>query len=94
LPDVPTAKEQGFDVEAYTWNAFFLPKGTPPEIVDKLNHAMVEAMKTPAIRERLDAVGLKIVSEDRATPVYLDHFVQSEIAKWAVLIKASGISID
>ena len=94
LPDVPTAKEQGFDVEAYTWNAFFLPKGTPPEIVEKLNHAMVEAMKTPAIRERLDAVGLKIVSEDRATPVYLDHFVQSEIAKWAVLIKASGISID
>ena len=94
LPDVPTAKEQGFDVEAYTWNAFFLPKGTPTEIVDKLNHAMVEAMKTPAIRERLDAVGLKIVLEDRATPVYLDHFVQSEIAKWAVLIKASGISID
>jgi tripartite-type tricarboxylate transporter receptor subunit TctC len=94
LPEVPTATEQGFDVVAYTWNAFLLPKGTPDAIVQKLNHAMVEAMKTPAIRERLDSVGLKLVSEDRATPAYLDRFVQSEIAKWAVQIKASGISID
>ena len=94
LPNVPTAIEQGFDVKAYTWNAFFLPKGTPEAIVRKLNHAMVEAMKTPAIRDRLEAAGLKLVSEDRATPAYLDGFVRSEIAKWAALIRASGISID
>jgi tripartite-type tricarboxylate transporter receptor subunit TctC len=94
LPDVPTAKEQGYDVKAYTWNAFLLPKGTPDLIVDKLNHAMLETMKTQAVREKLDAVGLKLVSEERATPAYLDQFVQSEIAKWATLIKASGISID
>jgi tripartite-type tricarboxylate transporter receptor subunit TctC len=94
LPDVPTAIEQGFDVRAYTWNAFFLPKGTPEPIIRKLHRAMVAAMKTPAIREKLDGAGLKLVSEDRATPAYLDGFVQSEIAKWAVLIKASGISID
>jgi len=93
-PIVPTAIEQGFDVRAYTWNAFLLPKGTPEAIVQKLNHAMVEAMKTPAIREKLDGAGLKLVSEDRAAPAYLDRFIQSEIAKWAVLIKASGISID
>ena len=48
LPNVPTAIEQGFAVEAYTWNAFFLPKGTPEEIVQKLNWATVEAMKTPS----------------------------------------------
>jgi tripartite-type tricarboxylate transporter receptor subunit TctC len=94
LPDVPTAKEQGFDVKAYTWNAFFLPKGTPDAIASKLNQAMVETMKTQTVREKLDAVGLKLVAEERATPAYLDGFVQSEIAKWAVLIKASGISID
>jgi tripartite-type tricarboxylate transporter receptor subunit TctC len=94
LPNVPTAMEQGFDVKAYTWNAFFLPKGTPEAIVVKLNHAMVETMKTQAVREKLDAVGLKLVSEERATPVYLDQFVRSEIDKWAVLIKATGISIE
>jgi tripartite-type tricarboxylate transporter receptor subunit TctC len=94
LPTVPTAIEQGFAVEAYTWNAFFLPKGTPEEIVQKLNHATVAAMKTPALREKLESAGLKFVSDDRTTPEYLAKFVQSEIAKWAVPIKASGISVD
>jgi tripartite-type tricarboxylate transporter receptor subunit TctC len=94
LPDVPTAIEQGFDVEAYTWNAFFLPKGTPEAIVRKLNHATVEAMKTPSVREKLESAGLQFVSDDRTTPEYLAQFVQSEIAKWAVPIKAGGISVE
>ena len=94
LPNVPTAIEQGFEVEAYTWNAFFLPKGTPEAIVQKLNHATVEAMKTPAVREKLESAGLRFVSDDRTTPEYLAKFVQSEIAKWAAPIKAGGISVD
>jgi tripartite-type tricarboxylate transporter receptor subunit TctC len=94
LPDVPTAIEQGFDVEAYTWNAFFLPKGTPDAIVQKLNRATREAMKTPAVRDKLEAAGLQLVSDDRATPEYLAQFVQSEIAKWAAPIKASGATED
>jgi tripartite-type tricarboxylate transporter receptor subunit TctC len=94
LPNVPTAIEQGFDVEAYTWNAFFLPTGTPDAIVKKLHDATVEAMKTPAVREKLESAGLQFVSDDRTTPEYLATFVQSEIAKWAVPIKAGGISVD
>jgi tripartite-type tricarboxylate transporter receptor subunit TctC len=94
LPDVPTAVEQGFDVDAYTWNAFFLPKGTPDAIVQKLHDATVQAMKTPALREKLESAGLQFVSDDRTTPEYLAKFVQSEIAKWAVPIKAGGISVD
>jgi tripartite-type tricarboxylate transporter receptor subunit TctC len=94
LPNVPTAIEQGFDVEAYTWNAFFLPKGTPDAIVKKLHDATIEAMKTPAVREKLESAGLQFVSDDRTTPDYLATFVQSEIAKWAVPIKAGGISVD
>ena len=94
LPNVPTAIEQGFEVEAYTWNAFFLPKGTPEAIVQKLNRATVEAMKTPAVREKLESAGLVFVSDDRTTPDYLAKFVQSEIAKWAAPIKAGHISVD
>ncbi len=94
LPNVPTAIEQGFDVEAYTWNAFFLPKATPEAIVQKLNHATVEAMKTPAVRDKLESAGLVFVSDDRTTPAYLAKFVQSEIAKWAAPIKAGHISVD
>src|SRR5258708_2932392 len=94
LPDVPTAIEQGFDVEAYTSNAFFLPKGTPDAIVQKLNRATREAMKTPAVRDKLEAAGLRFVSDDRTTPEYLAKFVQDEIVKWAAPIKASGVSVD
>ena len=94
LPNVPTAIEQGYDVEAYTWNAFFLPKGTPAAIVEKLNKATVDAMKTPAVREKLESAGLRFVSDDRTTPAYLGKFVTSEIAKWAAPIKSSGITVD
>jgi tripartite-type tricarboxylate transporter receptor subunit TctC len=92
LPGVPTAIEQGFDVEAYTWNAFFLPKAEP--IVQKLRQATLEAMKTPAVREKLEAAGLIFVSDDRTTPEYLAKFVESEIVKWAAPIKASGATSD
>jgi tripartite-type tricarboxylate transporter receptor subunit TctC len=95
LPNVPTGLEQGVpNLEAYTWNAIFLPKGTPADIVKKLNDATVEAMKTPGVRERLEALGAVIVPEDRATPEYLDLFVKREIDKWAGPIKASGVTVD
>src|SRR5256886_7340550 len=94
LPNVPTAIEQGFDVDAYTWNAFFLPKGTPEPIVRKLRDATIEAMKTPAVREKLEAAGLKIATDDQTAPDYLGRFVQRETAKWAATIKAGGTSID
>jgi len=67
LPDVPTGIEQGTpNLEAYTWNAIFLPKGAPADIVKKLNDAAVQAMKTPSVKERLEGLGAVIVSEDRA----------------------------
>jgi len=93
-PSLPTTVEQGLDVQAYTWNAIFLPKGTPDAIVKKLNTSMVEAMKTPAVRERLQGFGAEVVSDDRATPAYLGSFVKSEIEKWAAPIKASGVSVE
>jgi tripartite-type tricarboxylate transporter receptor subunit TctC len=94
LPNVPTATEQGLDVQAYTWNAIFLPKNAPADIVKKLNDAALEAMHTPAVKERLANLGAMLVSDDRATPQYLGGFVKSEIEKWAAPIKASGASVE
>jgi tripartite-type tricarboxylate transporter receptor subunit TctC len=94
LPNVPTAAEQGLAVEAYTWNAIFLPKDAPPAIVKKLHDAALETMHTPAVKERLAGLGAVIVSDDRATPEYLGTFVKSEIEKWAAPIKASGASVE
>lgn len=94
LKDVATAGEQGTEVLAYTWNAIFLPKGAPADVVKKLNDAIVGAMNTPAVRERLQGLGANVVADNQATPAYLAGFVKSEIAKWAAPIKASGVSAD
>jgi tripartite-type tricarboxylate transporter receptor subunit TctC len=94
MPDLPTAAEQGAKVEAYTWNAIFLPKGAHDAIVQKLNAAAVEAMKTPAVRDKLTGLGAQVVRDDQMTPDYLAGFVRSETEKWAGPIKASGVSVD
>ena len=95
LPNVLSGLEQGTpNLEAYTWNAIFLPKGAPADVVKQLHDATVEAMKTPAVRERLEALGAVVVPEERATPEYLGQFVKSEIDKWAAPIKASGVTVE
>ena len=94
LPNLPTALEQGADVQAYTWSAVFLPKGAPDAVVQKLNGAIVKAMHTPAVRDRLAGLGAVMAADEQTTSQYLGQFVKSEIAKWAVPIKASGVSID
>jgi tripartite-type tricarboxylate transporter receptor subunit TctC len=95
LPDLPTAHEQGLTgFDAYTWNAVFLPKGTPPALVAQLNRALVAVMDTAAFRERLNTLGLIVVAPERRTPAYLQTFVASEIEKWAIPIKASGVKED
>jgi tripartite-type tricarboxylate transporter receptor subunit TctC len=95
LPNVPTAAEQGTaNLEAYTWNAIFLPKGAPPEIVKKLHDAALEAMHTPAVRDRLTSLGAEIAPDQDATSEHLGELVKSEIAKWAGPIKASGVSVE
>jgi tripartite-type tricarboxylate transporter receptor subunit TctC len=95
LPNLPTALEQGTqNLEAYTWNAIFLPKNAPADIVKKLNDATVQAIKTPSVRDRLSGLGAQIASDDRATPASLGQLVKSEIEKWAAPIKASGVVVD
>jgi len=92
---VPTAVEQGMpDLIAYTWNAIFLPKNAPAPIVKKLHDATLAAMHTPAVRDRLTALGAEIAPDEQATPQYLGDLVKSEIAKWAVPIKASGVTVE
>jgi tripartite-type tricarboxylate transporter receptor subunit TctC len=95
IPDLPTTGEQGLPgVEATVWNAFFLPAGTPEPIVRKLNKAMSDALDDPAMRKRLEALGLEIVPPEQRTPEYLAKLLPEEIARWGKVIKAAGISAD
>jgi tripartite-type tricarboxylate transporter receptor subunit TctC len=94
MPGLPTALEQGIDIQAYSWTALFLPKGTPEPIVQALNKAVLQSIHTEAVRERILESGSTVVSDDRTTPHYLTAFLKSEIERWAAPIKASGISMD
>ena len=95
LTTLASAQEQGLtDFEATYWNAFFLPKGTPAPIVEKLHNAAVATIDSPAVQARLKVFGLTVVAPDRRSPEYLQQFLASEIKKWADPIKAIGVSLD
>jgi len=95
FPNLPTAHEQGLtDFSADNWLAFFLPKGTPGAIVQRLNAAAVEAMTTPAVEARLKELGADVVAPDRRGPEFLQKFVVGEIEKWAGPIKAAGVGAE
>ncbi len=94
LPAVPTAKEQGFAVDANNWIGLFFPRGTPETIIRHLRDATVAAMNTPALRARMETIGTDLVAADRTSSSYLQHYVASEIKKWATPIKESGVTVD
>ena len=94
LADVPTAKEQGFAVDANNWIGLFFPRGTPDPIIHHLRDATVAAMNTPALRARMETIGTDLVAADRTSSSYLQHYVASEIKKWATPIKESGVTVD
>ena len=95
LPDVPTAHEHGLpDFDLVTWNAFFLPKGAPAEIVARLSDVTSQAMDLPSTKNRLQEMGVTAVAPERRSPQYLARFVVDEIERWAGPIKQNGLQID
>jgi tripartite-type tricarboxylate transporter receptor subunit TctC len=95
LPDLPSANEQGLtDFDVPTWYALFVPKGTPTDIVQKLNRATVATLQSPNAQQRMKQIGSGLVEPARMTPEYLGKFVAAEIDRWAVVIKASEISLE
>jgi len=93
VPGLPTTGEQGLPgVAASVWNAFFLPPGAPAAIVRKLNKAMSDTLDDPVVGKRLEDLGLEIVAPDRRTPDYLAKFEGDEVARWAKVVRAAGIT--
>ncbi len=92
LPDLPTAKEQGYDFgDFYYWMGLFFPKDTPAPIVARFNAALNVALDRPDLQARLREAATTVVPPDRRSPDYLRGFLASEIKTWGEAIKASGI---
>jgi tripartite-type tricarboxylate transporter receptor subunit TctC len=94
-PDVPTVDEAGLPGFHMTlWSGLWVPKGTPKEIVDKLNTAAVDALNDPAVRKQLENLGLQMPPKDQLTPQALGDWQKAEIAKWWPVIKAANVKVD
>jgi tripartite-type tricarboxylate transporter receptor subunit TctC len=92
LPDVPSIDEAGASglYVAY-WHGMWAPKGTPKEIIAKLNAAVVRALGAPSVAKRLSDVGHDVVAPDQRTPEALAAYHKAEIDKWWPIIRASGL---
>ena len=90
--DLPTTAEAGLDgVDATVWNGFFYPKGTPREIVLKMNKALNEMIERPDIKKRMAEFGLTILPAEQRTPEYLASFLPKDIARWGKVIRDAGL---
>jgi tripartite-type tricarboxylate transporter receptor subunit TctC len=93
MPDIPTSDETGVKgLYMSGWFGFWAPKGTPKEIIAKLNAAMVEALADPAVKARFTELGLDVAPREQQTPEGLAAFQKAEIDKWWPIIKEAGIS--
>jgi tripartite-type tricarboxylate transporter receptor subunit TctC len=92
MSDIPTADETGVPgLYMSGWFGFWAPKGTPKDIIAKLNAATVEALADPAIQKRFTELGLDVAPRAQQTPEGLAAFQKTEIAKWWPIIKDAGI---
>jgi tripartite-type tricarboxylate transporter receptor subunit TctC len=95
LRDLPTLQSvglKGFDVTI--WQGLYAPKGTPPDVLAKINSALKQALKDPDFVKKQEGLGAVVVSEQRMEPSEHKRFVLAEIAKWSPVIKAAGVYAD
>ena len=89
FPDVPTVAEViGKPYESYEWNGMFLPRGTPAEIVNRLNAALRDVLATPEIKAKFDSLGSRTVA---SSPEEFRKYLHAESGRWAATVKAAGI---
>lgn len=95
LPDIPTLNEQGlkgFDVKV--WHGMYAPKGTPKEVIDKINKALNVAIKDDNVKARIADLSSDLVSPEKATPEGLRKHLTAEVARWAKVIKETGVTAE
>jgi tripartite-type tricarboxylate transporter receptor subunit TctC len=94
-PDIPTTDEAGLPGFHMTlWSGLWVPKGTPKEIVNRLNAAAIDALNDPVARKQLEGLGLQMPPPDQLAPQALGDWQKAEIAKWWPMIKAADVKVD
>src|SRR4029453_18550474 len=94
MPDIPTAAEAGYPMEVSIWNGLWAPKGTPKDIIDKLNAAAVAALADPAVRKRMDELGLDTPTPEQMKPAAFAAFQKAELAYWRPILEGAGVKAE
>jgi len=95
VPDIPTAEESGLAGFSFSnWAGIFAPKGTPKDIIGKLNGAVASTLAEPNVRQRLVELGVEIPSREQQMPEAFAALQKAEIEKWWPIIKAAGIKAE
>lgn len=95
LKSLPTLQESGLKgFEVTIWHGIYAPKGTPADVLAKLNAALKAALKDPDFIKKQEALGAVVVTDKRVEPAEHKKFVAAEIAKWSPVIKAAGVYAD
>jgi tripartite-type tricarboxylate transporter receptor subunit TctC len=95
VPGVATSDESGIPgLYASGWFGLFAPKGTPKEVISRLNAAMVQALADPTVKARFSDLGLDIASREQQAPEALAAFQKREMDKWWPIIRAAGIKVE
>ena len=94
-PDIPTTDEAGLPGFHMTlWSGMWVPKGTPADVIAKLNAAVVDAMNDPGVKKQLENLGLQMPPKDKQTPQALGDWQKAEIVRWWPIIKAANVKVD
>ncbi|MGA8471302.1 MAG: tripartite tricarboxylate transporter substrate-binding protein [Pseudolabrys sp.] len=94
-PDIPTVDEAGLATFYLpVWHGMWVPKGTPKDIISKLNGAVVESLADATVRQRLADIGQEIYPREQQTPEALGAYHKAEIKKWWPIVKAAGIKVE
>ena len=95
LKDLPTLQESGLKgFEVTIWHGLYAPKGTPADVVAKLNAALKVALNDPEFIKKQEGLGAVVITDKRVEPAEHKKFVAAEIAKWSPVLKAAGVYAD
>jgi tripartite-type tricarboxylate transporter receptor subunit TctC len=94
-PDIPTTDEAGLPGFHMTlWSGMWVPKGTPKDVIARLNTAVAAALNDPAVKKQFETLGLQMPPQDKLKPEALGEWQKAEIARWWPIIKAANVKVD
>ncbi|MBN9490061.1 MAG: tripartite tricarboxylate transporter substrate binding protein BugD [Alphaproteobacteria bacterium] len=94
MADIPTAAEAGYPMEVAIWHGLWAPKGTPPDIVAKLNAAAIATLQDPAIKARMEDLGQDLPTSAEMAPAAFGAFHRAEFAKWKKILEDADVKVE